>query len=222
MPDPHEKSIPGMVLAAGLSRRMGECKLLLPFQGRPLLSHCLEAALGGPKQSLRRLEPLVLVRGPHSPCFGEALRLLPEGCAPEIFLITAKHAAQGQAASLKAGLAEILKLAPACPGVMVLLGDQPLVGPELVRRLVDCFLALCRAGEEACVAPAYQGKRGNPVILHRKLFPEIMELNGDFGARSLLAMHEVHLLSCADAACLADIDDPDDYTRLSGAKHGPL
>ena len=120
--------LPGIILAAGLSRRMeGKCKLLLPFRGRAMVAHAARAALDG------GLNPVVLVVGPHSPS-EVAQACLKEASAENgrIRVATAERAAMGQAESLKAGLTFMRKLAPDAPGVMVLLGDLPLVDGDLV------------------------------------------------------------------------------------------
>ncbi len=208
---PASPSLPGIVLAAGFSRRMGECKLLLPLAGRPLAFFALRAALEG------GLAPLITVTGPHSPpalCELLAAPLPGEGAsdaAPRI-AVTAKDAAQGQAASLKAGVRAALDAAPHTPGVMVLLADQPLVSAGLVRALADAFGAAAPQGMS--VAPSFEGRRGNPVILHRNLFDAALKLEGDEGARSLLAVTPLRLLPWRDDSCLVDVDSRESYANI--------
>ena len=142
---------------------------------------------------------------------------LPNGQAP-IHLVTARNAPLGQAESLKTGLARVLELSPDAPGVMVMLGDQPLISAALVRALCAAFRERTASGGEnaaCCVAPSFAGRRGNPVILHRALFPAIQCLEGDKGARDLLASFPLHLLPCDTDACLADVDTPELYARLA-------
>jgi molybdenum cofactor cytidylyltransferase len=116
-------------------------------------------------------------------------------------------AAAGQAASLKSGLAA---LPDGVAGAMILLGDMPLVTPELVRRLAGSF----RKG--SFLVPLYQGRRGNPVTIPAEWFPKVMELTGDTGARPLLAMPgaPVDYFETGDPAVLTDLDTPEDYSRL--------
>lgn len=201
-------SLPGIILAAGLSRRMAGCKLLLPFRGEPLLAHAVRAAWQG------GLDPVLLVTGPHTPDLTDALKagLAGGGEAISLLLTPAPRAERGQAESLKAGLARLLELAPGSPGVMVLLGDQPLVRADLARNLATLFFR--HEAEGFSAAPAFEGRQGNPVILHRDLFPDILRLEGDTGARGLLAESRFHLLPCPDGACLADVDTPESYERL--------
>jgi len=221
-PSADGRSLPGILLAAGLSRRMGQSKLTLPLWGRPLLVWMLDAALGrspSPDSKAPLLNPLVVVIGSHTP--SSVTELLAEVRAEgwPVWPVLASRAAEGQAQSLKAGLKKVRDMAPDAPGVMVLLADQPLIPAVLIRDLTDLFWRETRAGRKVCVAPAFQGQRGNPVILHRDLFSEVERLNGDQGARGLLAHLPLCLLDCMDNACLTDVDEPESYRLLASQDH---
>lgn len=202
------RPLPGIILAAGASRRMGLPKLLLKLDGRSLFGRCLDTALQA------GLNPLIVVLSSDSaPELAEevlhaAYQQDFQG-GPSVSLCLAEKAALGQAESLKAGLGKLLADCPQAPACLVMLADQPLLGPDLLRELTAAFWR-----EDKSVAPQHQGRRGNPVILHRDLFPEVMNIQGDQGARSLLARHPLHLLPCADAACLLDVDTPEDLAFL--------
>nr|WP_294513305.1 nucleotidyltransferase family protein [uncultured Bilophila sp.] len=103
---------------------------------------------------------------------------------------------------------------PAVPGAMILLGDQPLVGAELVRALADFFLE----EPERAAAPACGGVRGNPVVLPAGAFAAVLRLDGDTGARSILAAFGLRLLPTNDTAALTDVDTWEAYESLSRAK----
>lgn len=197
-------ALPGLLLAAGASSRMGCCKLTLPLNGIPLVAHALAAARAV-------LNPVVVVLGPEpSPELFRAVTPGLRGDDNPVQLVSASRAPLGQAESLKAGLRRVLELEPEAPGVMVLLGDQPLVSADLVRTLADLFLA---GDEAACVAPVCGEQRGNPVVLHRALFSAVLRLEGDVGARELLADFPLCLVPWDDR-CLADADTPELYARL--------
>jgi len=186
-----------VVLAAGFSRRMGEDKLRLAWRGRTVLDWVLDAAraldhvvlVGGPAQAWHRNS----TEGPDSPC--------------TVVKIDSPLAATGQAESLKSGLAA---LPDGVAGAMVLLGDMPLVTPELVAMLAERF----RSGR--FLVPQYLGRRGNPVTIPAEWFPKVMNLSGDTGARPLLELPgaPVDFMETNSPAVLADIDTPEDYSRL--------
>ena len=115
----------------------------------------------------------------------------------------------GQASSLKAGLRG---LTPESDAALFLLGDQPLVSPETI----DGIVAAYQRTNAPIIVPIYGGKRGNPVLFGRELFPLIEDLKGDTGARGILAGHPDMLFSLpvADPKILFDVDTEEDYRRL--------
>jgi CTP:molybdopterin cytidylyltransferase MocA len=148
----------GVVLAAGASARMGRPKTLLPFAGRPLLQHAVDAVAGS------RLDELVLVLGAEAEAVRAALAL------PRALRVVAlADASAGLSASLRAGLAAA---DPRADAGAVLLGDQPGVDAALVDRVADAFLA----GGRPAARPFFRDARGrrvpgHPVLLARRLWP---------------------------------------------------
>lgn len=193
-------AVHGLLLAAGRSARMGRPKQLLPWHGRPLVRHVAEVALAS------RLAGLVVVEGAYAEEVARALEDL-DGAVRQV--VCAEYA-RGQAASLRCGLQAL----PASAGaVVVLLVDQPRVTAELINRLIAAFEA---APEAAAVAPRYRGQRGTPVLLARRLFAEVRVLEGDLGARPVLARYAdaVRWLDVDDPAVVEDVDTPEDYAHL--------
>jgi molybdenum cofactor cytidylyltransferase len=176
---------------------MGRPKQLLDWDGRPLVRAAAEVALAA------RLDPLLVVVGGAQDAVAAALAGLP------LQLIANPEYVAGQSTSLRAGIAALGQDADA---VVVLLGDQPFVTAAIVERLV----AEWRASEAAIVAPTYAGQRGNPVLFARPMFPELLAIQGDQGARGVLAADRarVRVVAFDDPRPLADIDTPDDYERL--------
>jgi molybdenum cofactor cytidylyltransferase len=173
-----------VVLAAGLSRRMGAAnKLLLELEGAPLIARCVDAVLGSTAR------PVVVVTGHEAPrvraaLAGRAVRFA-HNAEPE----------QGLAASLRVGLAA---LGDELAGAVVCLGDMPWVRADHVEALLAAFAA--SAGRAICV-PTFGAQRGNPVLWPARYFAEIRAQTGDRGARSLLAAH-------ADQVCYVPVSDP--------------
>src|SRR5215212_5346592 len=189
--------VAALILAAGASARMGRPKKLLDWEGRPLVRAAAEVALAA------RLAPLLVVIGGAQARVAEALAGLP------LRMIANRDYAAGQSTSLRAGIAALGQDADA---VMVLLGDQPFVTATIVKQLV----AEWQASGAAIVAPTYAGQRGNPVLFARAVFPELLAIQGDQGARAVLAADRarIRLVAFDDPRPLADIDTPEDYERL--------
>ena len=190
-------TVRGVILAAGLSRRMGAVKQLLPLRGRPLLQHVIDAARAS------RLEHVLLVLG-HA---HEEIRAKIDTHGMDV-IVNPDYAA-GQSTSVRLGV----KHGPDTDGVMFLLGDQPLVGADLINALLAHFLA----ARPMAILPFYQGRRGNPAVIDRGLLAEISTLTGDIGARHVLQKHARHVLEMevADAAVLQDVDTMADYLSLT-------
>ena len=100
-------------------------------------------------------------------------------------------------------------------GILVALGDMPLVGRKVVRRLVAGFNPA--EGRLICV-PVHEGRRGNPVLFSRRFLPELMALTGDEGARSLLDRHadDVAEIEAGTTTIFADFDTPESLASLQG------
>jgi molybdenum cofactor cytidylyltransferase len=194
---PAAGTVAGVILAAGRSRRMGCFKPLLPFRGRPLLAHVLAGARGS------ELAPLCVVLGHRAAEIQAKVDLR----GAEV-VINSEYTA-GQAGSLAAGVARIQSR---CAAAMFLLGDQPLVTP----RLIDTLVRAHRRQTAAITLPVFQGQRGNPVIVAARLFPELLRLQGDTGARALFTAHEAGIQPVVvdDAAVHLDVDVPSDYVDL--------
>jgi molybdenum cofactor cytidylyltransferase len=201
--------VAAVVLAAGSSRRMGQPKQLLPWHGRPLLQHVLDVAAAS------AVGEIVLVLGHEADGVRAAIELPARGR----IVVNERHA-EGQGTSLACGVAALGADAVAAHGadaVAVLLGDQPGVSSALVDAVVAAFLA----GDAAAVRPVWRGadgtqQPGHPVVLARRVWPEVAALTGDRGARDLFAEHPDWLCELAMAGdAPTDIDDPADYRRAA-------
>ena len=185
----------GIVLAAGKSSRMpGSQKLLLDIDGVPMVRHVLEAASeGGCHQTI-----VVYAE--------EDVRRAIDGRAELIFN---GKSSTGMASSLHAGLKA---MRPEIEGAMVLLGDQPLVGSRTVATLLRAWR---REGSRPAVATSQSEKEwAPPVILSRELWPEVLALKGDAGARQVLHGRPELLDVVPAPGRPDDIDTPDDYAKI--------
>ena len=190
--------ISAIILAAGRRERIGESKMFLPLGGKPVLQWVLESALASDLD-----EVICVTRELNS-----ARRQI--NVADErLFWLLNYAADRGQSTSVIAGL---WAANPASDGVMFLCGDQPLVRLELINALIEKF-------EDTAawiVAPKFNGEVRNPILFHRKLFPELIQLTGDHSGRPLLEKHKrkTALLEWPEEVSFLDIDVPKDYERL--------
>jgi molybdenum cofactor cytidylyltransferase len=202
-----ETFLAGIVLAAGASKRMGRPKLALPLAGRALLQHVIDAVAAS------RLDEIIVVLGHGADEIRAAIELPSRS---PIRVVVNPKPDEGQSASLRVGLGVAN---PRATAAAVLLGDQPHVTHALIDSVVEAFLA-----SDAPAARAVWGARGgdrvpgHPVVLARRIWPEVERLSGDHGARALLAAHPEWLLEVAiDGEPPGDIDNAEDYTRAVGA-----
>ena len=99
-----------------------------------------------------------------------------------------------------------------CGGALVLLGDQPLITPALLNRLIE----LKYSTGKRIIAPFYNGRRGNPVLFDAGLFPELLTITGDEGGRSVVERHcaEVERLDVDASQAWYDVDTWDGYQQV--------
>jgi molybdenum cofactor cytidylyltransferase len=184
----------GLILAAGGSSRLGRPKQLLPYRGRTLLAASLDVA------RTSGFDELIVALGGAGDDVRAGVDL--SGCA----VVDNVHYTTGCSSSIVAALDRVDARADA---LVLLLGDQPGVDPEAVRRLctegAESELAVCR----------YDDGRGHPFRFTRAVFPELRDLHGDKGVWKLIEsgrwpVHEMGV----DGPVPLDVDTWDDYERL--------
>ncbi|MFS2150721.1 NTP transferase domain-containing protein [Rhizobium sp. Rhizsp42] len=197
-------SVAAVLLAAGTSSRMGDVgkhKLLATFDGVPLVRRSALAAL---HSNVARLH---VVTG----CRSDEIERALEGL--ELELVHNPLFADGISSSLGCGIARAIDEDP--DGVLVLLADMPNVTSSDICLLIRSFND---AGGSAVVRASAQGKRGNPVIIPRSLFSEVLALQGDVGARHVIENtgHDIVDVEIG-AAALLDVDTPEALANAGGA-----
>ncbi len=162
-----------LILAAGASRRLGRPKQLEPWGSTTLLGQVISEV-----KQFEGIDEIWVVLGAEADAIIEAVDLTDCG------LIENPEWDDGLSSSLRAGLDAINRLSKAA-SVLVLLGDQPGVDPEVVAQLLETG----RRGKAMAAVPKYRYSSGNPVLLKRQLWPRLMSLVGDGGASEMLAAH---------------------------------
>src|SRR5579859_757891 len=201
-----------IILAAGSSSRMGSGrhKLLLPLHDRPVLAHVLDAALAS------QARPVVLVLG-HQP---EQVRthIATYTTHPDLNIIENPNYLQGMSTSMHLGI-QTLQIdgytkyrSENIDSALVLLGDQPLITAQHI----DSLIATYRTTGKRIIAPTYKGKRGNPTLFDASLFPELLEVTGDEGGRSVLERHreEIATVEMGNPLANIDVDTWEAYQRV--------
>jgi molybdenum cofactor cytidylyltransferase len=188
------RRIAALVLAAGRSTRMGAVnKLIAEIGGKPLVRIAAEQALAS------RADPVIVVTGHEREKVEAALKDLP------VRLAHNPDFAEGLGTSLKAGIAAVPDNAD---GVIVCLGDMPQVNSVLIDQLLAAFDPEKGA---LVVVPSIDGRRGNPVVWSRRFFSDLMQIQGDVGARHLIGNYAEAVVEVpvAGGAALVDVDTPE-------------
>jgi molybdenum cofactor cytidylyltransferase len=192
--------VSAIILAAGSSTRMGEAKQLLPLGSSTILAQTIANVRDA------EVHEIVLVLGSSA----ETIRReLPASLLVGVKVVVNEEYAKGMASSLRAALTA---LHPRSDGALIILGDQPFVRCQTLNQIIKAY----RHSGARIVIPSYQGSRGNPVLLHRSVFSEVMALEGDIGCRAIFKNHLEGIIKVEveDMGILVDIDDHQDYDRL--------
>ena len=194
--------IPGVILAAGQSSRMGRPKALLPAgpAGPSFVRRLSDALLAG------GVADVIVVGRPDD----RALESEVESLGTGVRYVVNPHAETGQLSSVIAGVNAADR--PGVHGVLVTPVDSPLVLPDTVRALLTAF-ASHRA---AIVRATWHGRHGHPVIFGRGVFDALRHADPAVGAKAVVHAHASDLIDVEvdDPGVLHDIDGPDDYARV--------
>lgn len=192
---PASSDVAGLILAAGRSRRMGSAKLTLPWRDGTVVEAVAAALRRG---GVGRI--LVVVGGDR-----EAIEQALAGSGVEF--VENPHYADGEMlGSIQVGLRAMGNEVTAA---LLTPGDLPAIQPATVRALIEAW----RASADALCVPVYGHRRGHPVLLPRRTWPQVMALGPAESLRSYLRLHTAELrpVDVSDPGIHADIDSPEDY-----------
>jgi len=187
-----------VILAAGKSSRLGQAKQLLPFGDKTLLEHAADIALSS------GLRPVIVVLGYDKEVMAEKLTGL------DLRLVNNEGWEEGMASSIRCGINELKRYFPNVDGAVIMVCDQPFVSPALLNHLL---MSQHKSGKPL-VAASYEGIAGIPALFHQNLFPFLLELKGDHGAKKLIMQHPEWVETISFPEGNLDIDTESDYKNL--------
>lgn len=190
--------VAAVVLAAGRSSRFGEPKQLALFRGETFVNRIAKAAIEA------GCDPVVVVTGEESAQIQAGFKRLPVRVAAN------PDWPSGLASSIRAGLENAMESAPDLSAALLVTCDQPFVDSAVIRQLIQ----LHSSSGKPIAASAYAGTLGIPALFDRSCFPDLLQLDGDSGAKKLLVARPHDVASLDFPAGQIDIDTVTDYEKL--------
>lgn len=191
-------SIGIILLAAGASVRLGKPKQLLRFRGETLLRRSANIALAVSKN-------FVITLGANLKILRQEIENLPVQIAEN------KDWKEGMSGSIKIGLEKLADIGESINAVIIMVCDQPFVDENLLRKIIEKF----EQTDALIVACEYQNTLGVPALFHRKLFPELLALDAQTGAKQLIKKYQSQLAVVPFPEGAFDIDTLADYENLT-------
>ncbi len=187
-----------LILAAGSSSRMGQPKQLLPWKNTNLLGNALQEA------KFSDADEIYLVLGAHSDLIRGSLEL------QSIKIVENKAWQSGMGSSISIGVKRLLAAQTDWDGILIALGDQPLVDSGFLNELIDRF----KSANAGIVATNYKQKPGVPAVFGKKYFHSLSQLEAKQGAKQLITQNKGDCLLIDPGNRTLDIDTPEDYKSI--------
>ena len=194
--------ISAIVPAAGLSSRMGQNKLLMPFGDKSLIEHAVDTLKASD------VDEIVVVLGHEADQVRSRLE------RRRVNFVHNPDYREGLSTSVRTGMSAVAKGADA---IMIYLADQPLIQPDEISRLIQAFAEAKRAGK-SIVVPFFENRRGNPVILDASYRAMVLDIVGDVGCRRIIRRYpeQVFAVQMQTDHVVRDVDTPEDFLRVRG------
>lgn len=178
---------------------MGEFKQLLPYGDKAFVVRCVDNLLAA------AVDEVLVVTGHRDSDVRQAL------ADYKVKIVFNPNYREGMSTSIQAGVRAVAENAQA---MLIALADQPQIGTRIVNQVIEAF----ERTSLPIVIPAYNHKRGHPIILHARLKDEILAITPGIGLKEVVQAHAAEILyvEVADEAVLMDFDYPEDYRRLGG------
>ena len=190
-------SISAIVVAGGLSTRMGALKQLLPYGSHTVIEQIVSVLLQC------SLDEVVVVTGHERQAIEAKLAAWP---VRPVF--NTNYREGEMLSSIQCGLDA---LDTECRAALLVLGDQPQLEIDVVRRLIDAY----QAAVGRLIIPSFQMRRGHPIVIDRVYWPEILNLDSEKSLRDVTNPHaeEIHYVVVETDSVLRDIDTPEEYRQ---------
>ncbi len=181
-------------MAAGESSRLNSPKQLLNWQGDYLINHVIQVV------SASNIDDITVILGSYID------KIQPIINNPEINIIENPYWKSGLSSSIKSGIGS---LAHDIEGAFIILLDQPFITSRLLNNMIELF----HQSGAKIIAPRVGEQQGNPVLFRKDIFPELLKITGDKGAKEILRKYDMEWLNWHDRNLLLDIDSEEDYQK---------
>ena len=205
--------VSAVVLAAGMSTRMGRNKLLLTFRNKPLVVHAVDTLLAS------KVGEIIVVLGHELEKASDRLennagQVSAGAQRRRVRLVENPEYREGLSTSVRTGIQAV---SPQAEAIMIYLADQPLLEPDDVDRIIAAFAA-AKTENKTIVVPFFKGERGNPVILDASLRDSMLGIAGDVGCKGVIKRYpeKVYAIEMENDHVVRDVDDVQAYERLVG------
>jgi len=193
--------VSAVLLGAGESKRMGVNKLTLPWGRQTVFEHSLKVLLSS------KVSEIVVVLSDRTKEIRQRLE------ERRVKIVMNRDYRKGMSTSVRKG---VRATDPKSHGILIALGDQPFLRARTINALLRAFSE--RRG--TIVVPSCRGRRGHPVIFHRRYARELMTLKGDVGGRSLIEKYpaEVRVVGVRSEGVIKDLDTWKEYKKAQSSK----
>jgi molybdenum cofactor cytidylyltransferase len=192
-----------IVLAAGASNRLGRPKQLLIHRGKSLLQNVMDVA-----KSVNA-RPIIGVLGANSHLTAKEIQE-----DKNVYKIINEDWSEGISSSIRCGLKFLQQISPSSDAAIFMVCDQPFITGSLLNNLI----AAQKETGKPIVASSYDNTIGTPVLFHKNLFGELMDLKGDVGAKNVIRQHAGSFVTISFPMGNIDIDTTADYAELGHTK----
>lgn len=187
-----------IILAAGASNRLGEPKQLLVFNDKTLLQHSIDEA------SASNVESLIVVLGANAALIKSKTQI------KNALVTLNENWQEGMATSIKTGIHSLIKAFPKTESAIIMLCDQPFVSATLINNIIDEHLK----SKKAIVNCHYEQSFGPPSLFHNSIFPQLLNLSGDSGAKSIFVKNKEETISIDFPEGIIDVDTQEQYQKI--------